>query len=230
QDRVVELPSGGRVVVLDSSVPGAGYGHLEDAQLDWLRGVLAEPAPGGAEDGGAGRGTVLAIHHPPLVAATPMLRALDLDGLDALAEVLEGSDVRIVLSGHYHHSFDGSIGAVPVHVVPGITNVVDPLAAGREERSLALSGASLIEINPESPLPAMRAADSSRDVQSAFSFGGRRDESAGDADGFVAPRVVTSVWPNGGDTAGPDGGPDVTRPVYAFSSEQVQQIIDTAGR
>ena len=92
QDRVVGLPGGGRAVVLDSSVPGAGYGHLEPAQLDWLREVLAAPAEGG---------TVLAIHHPPLVGATALLRGLDLDGLDELAAVLEGTDVQIVLSGHY---------------------------------------------------------------------------------------------------------------------------------
>jgi hypothetical protein len=142
QDRVVPLAGGGRVVVLDSSVPGAGYGHLAPEQLDWLRGALAEPAPAG---------TVLAIHHPPLVAATPLLRGLDLDGLDALAEVLAGTDVRVVLSGHYHHEMTGQIAGIPVHVAPGITNVVDPVGAGAEERSLALSGVSLVELGEGTP-------------------------------------------------------------------------------
>lgn len=142
QDRVVEVPGGGRAVVLDSSVPGAGYGHLEPAQLDWLREVLAEPAAGG---------TVLAIHHPPLVGATALLRGLDLDGLDELAGVLEGSDVQIVLSGHYHHEMDGEIAGIPVHVAPGITNVVDPLTGGEHEQALALSGASVIELGQGAP-------------------------------------------------------------------------------
>lgn len=137
QDRVVPLAGGGRVVVLDSSVPGAGYGHLKGAQLDWLRSVLASPAAAG---------TVLAIHHPPLVAATPLLRALDLDGLDELAAVLTGSDVRIVLSGHYHHEMNAQIAGIPVHVAPGITNVVDPLSTGSHEQALALSGASVIDL------------------------------------------------------------------------------------
>lgn len=142
QDRVHELAGGGRVVVLDSSRPGAGYGELTGEQLDWLRDVLAEPAAGG---------TVLAIHHPPLVAATPLLRSLDLEPLEELAEVLAGSDVRIVLAGHYHHEMSGSIGGVPVHVAPGITNVVDPLGAGESERALALSGASLVELGEGAP-------------------------------------------------------------------------------
>ena len=180
QDRVVGLPGGGRAVVLDSSVPGAGYGHLEPAQLDWLREVLAAPAEGG---------TVLAIHHPPLVGATALLRGLDLDGLDELAAVLEGTDVQIVLSGHYHHEMDGEIAGIPVHVAPGITNVVDPLTGGEHEQALALSGASVIEL------------------------------------GQGAPRVISAVFPNTGDTAG-----DASRPVYRFSVEQVGQILEAAGR
>lgn len=142
QDRVVPVSGGGRVVVLDSSVPGAGYGHLEPAQLQWLRDVLAEPADAG---------TVLAIHHPPLVGATALLRGLDLDGLDELAAVLEGTDVRIVLSGHYHHEMHGAIAGIPVHVAPGITNVVDPVTAATSEQALALSGASVIELGEGAP-------------------------------------------------------------------------------
>ena len=187
QDRVVPLAAGGRIVVLDSSVPGAGYGHLETEQLTWLREVLAEPAPIAAD--GTGPGTVLAIHHPPLVAATPMLRALDLDGLEALAEILSGTDVQVVLSGHYHHVMSGGIAGIPVHVVPGITNVVDVVAAGGKERSLALSGAGIVEL------------------------------------GQGAPRVLTSVYPNAGDTLA-----DPQAPVYEFGPEQVAAIIESAGR
>jgi 3',5'-cyclic AMP phosphodiesterase CpdA len=180
QDRVVPLPGGARVVVLDSSVPGAGYGHLDPEQLDWLRAVLAEPAPGGS---------VLAIHHPPLVGATDLLRGLDLDGLDELAGVLAGSDVRIVLSGHYHHEMTGQIAGIPVHVAPGVTNVVDPVGAGEHEQALALSGASVVEL------------------------------------GEGAPRVISSVFPNAGDTLG-----DAEVPVYRFSPEQVAAIVEAAGR
>ncbi|MGY5764038.1 metallophosphoesterase family protein [Brachybacterium sp. DNPG3] len=144
QDRVIAVPGGGRIVVLDSSVPGAGYGHLDPEQLQWLSEVLAESAPSSAD--GAEVGTVLAIHHPPLRAATRLLAGLELDGLDELAAVLAGSDVRIVLSGHYHHAMDGRIAGIPVHVAPGVTNVVDPVTAGASERALALSGASIVEL------------------------------------------------------------------------------------
>lgn len=184
QDRVMELPGGGRVVLLDSSVPGAGYGHLEPEQLEWLAAVLERPAPTGPR----GTGTVLAIHHPPLVAATALFRALDLDGLEELAAVLTGTDVRIVLAGHYHHARTGTLAGIPVHVAPGITNLADPLSSDGEQ-ALALSGASVVEL------------------------------------GEGAPQVITSVYPNSGDTAG-----DPDRPVYRFTAEQVAQIVAAAGR
>ncbi|MBW0092225.1 hypothetical protein I4I73_24725 [Pseudonocardia sp. KRD-184] len=52
---------------------------------------LAEPAPDG---------TVLALHHPPLPTVNRVSRLLELRGREALAPVLAGSDVRIVLPGH----------------------------------------------------------------------------------------------------------------------------------
>lgn len=142
QDRERLLPGGVRVIVLDSSVPGAGYGGLGDDQLAWLHERLARRAPGG---------TVLAIHHPPLTAATPLLRALDLKGRDALVAALRDSDVRLVLSGHYHHPMSGTIEGIPVHVAPGITNVMDPLAPGGREQAGAMSGASVIELDGNDP-------------------------------------------------------------------------------
>lgn len=139
QDRVIPTAAGGRAIVLDTTVPGRGYGRLEQAQLDWLGGTLAEPAIGG---------TVIVMHHPPLVAATALLRGLDLQRREALADVLQGADVQVILSGHYHHPMDGEIAGIPVHVAPGITGVVDPLTAGEHERALALSGASIVEVEP----------------------------------------------------------------------------------
>ena len=46
---------------------------------------------------------------------------------------------------------NGSIAGIPVHVGPGVANVVDPLTAGAHEQALALSGASVIELGEGSP-------------------------------------------------------------------------------
>nr|WP_233163449.1 hypothetical protein [Glycomyces salinus] len=54
----VSICNGLRLVTLDMLVPGKAHGWSGEAQLRWLRGILAEPAV---------KGTVLAFHHPPIL-------------------------------------------------------------------------------------------------------------------------------------------------------------------
>jgi len=96
-----------RLIALDSTVPGWHHGDLDDAQLEWLRGVLSEPAP---------LGTLLAMHHPPLPSHIPLFDILELRHQDAFAEVVRGSDVRGILAGHLHYSTHGMFAGVPVSV------------------------------------------------------------------------------------------------------------------
>lgn len=96
-----------RLVALDSTVPGWHHGDLDDAQLEWLAGVLREPAP---------HGTLLAMHHPPLPSPLPLFDILELRRQDELAEVIRGTDVRGILAGHLHYSSHGMFAGVPVSV------------------------------------------------------------------------------------------------------------------
>lgn len=96
-----------RLVVLDTSVPGWHHGDIDDAQLRWLAGVLAEPAP---------LGTLLAMHHPPLPSHIPFFDILELRDQPRLAAVLAGSDVRGILAGHLHYSTSGTFAGIPVTV------------------------------------------------------------------------------------------------------------------
>lgn len=96
-----------RVVVLDSTVPGWHHGDIDAAQREWLRQVLAQPAP---------LGTIVALHHPPLPSHIPFFDILELRDQDALAEVLAGSDVRGILAGHLHYSTSGTFAGIPVSV------------------------------------------------------------------------------------------------------------------
>ncbi|WEK13983.1 MAG: phosphodiesterase [Candidatus Microbacterium phytovorans] len=104
--QVLDL-DGLRLVALDSTVPGWHHGDLDDAQLAWLRDVLAEPAP---------LGTILALHHPPLPSHVPFFDILELRHQAELAEALAGSDVRTILAGHLHYSMSGTYGGIPVSV------------------------------------------------------------------------------------------------------------------
>lgn len=117
QDRVVEV-DGLRVVSLDTSVPGYHHGEVDAGQLAWLADVLATPAP---------HGTALAMHHPPI--PLPMLRAAELIELadqHALADVVRGTDVRVVLGGHFHYSSWSTFAGVPVSVASASCYTTDP--------------------------------------------------------------------------------------------------------
>lgn len=221
---VVPIPSGGRIIVLDTSVAGAGWGTLDDDQLLWLDRELASHS-GDRQHGAASGPTIVVMHHPPMPVASRLFQALSLgsrthgfgeasaeasddgagsgaDGCDfaqRLADLLRGR-ADAVLSGHLHHAATGECGGVPVFVAPGVTNVVDPLTAAGEsgtETALALSGAAVVDVSPSA-------------VGSAWSV-----------------THVSSHWPNAGDVRGAEA---FAEPVYRFDPATVDRIIDAAGR
>jgi Icc protein len=122
QDRVHDL-GGLRIVALDTSVPGYHHGDLTDEQLDWLRDVLSTPAE---------HGTILAMHHPPIPVPTLEPAAIiELMGQDRLAAVIEGSDVRQILGGHFHYTSHSTFAGVPVSVASASCYTTDPAPVDR---------------------------------------------------------------------------------------------------
>jgi Icc protein len=105
-DRVYDV-NGLRIITLDSTVPGAHHGIVTPAQLDWLAEELSVTAP---------HGTILAMHHPPVPSVLDLATLVELRDQAALAEVLEGSDVRSILAGHLHYSSTGTFAGIPVSV------------------------------------------------------------------------------------------------------------------
>ncbi len=95
-----------RFVLLDTNT-----GRLDPAQLAWLRAVLREPH---------GRGSVLVMHHPPIASPLPALAGTGLQDPNELASAIAGSDVRVVLAGHYHHPMNGAFSGLPVSVGPSL--------------------------------------------------------------------------------------------------------------
>ncbi|QIG45651.1 phosphodiesterase [Nocardioides anomalus] len=117
QDRVHDV-RGLRVIALDTSVPGWHHGELDDVQLDWLAEQLATPAE---------LGTVLAMHHPPI--PVPLMEAaavIELHDQHRLAAVVEGTDVRQILGGHFHYSSYSTFAGVPVSVASASCYTSDP--------------------------------------------------------------------------------------------------------
>lgn len=134
-DRVVRA-AGTRIIALDSTIAGHHHGRVEAAQLDWLAAELAEPAP---------EGTVLVLHHPPLPSPVPSVDLLRLREPEKLAEVLAGSDVRMIVCGHAHHAGAGVLGGVPVWVAPALIYQVDAFPPAGRLRGVA--GASISRID-----------------------------------------------------------------------------------
>ena len=109
-----------RIVSLDSSLAGFHHGGFDEGQAQWLADALATPAE---------HGTLLVMHHPPLPYRARILQVLEFQDEPRLAEVLDGSDVRAILSGHLHVNGSGTFAGVPV-VLANATSYADDLAAG----------------------------------------------------------------------------------------------------
>ncbi|MER6572322.1 metallophosphoesterase [Streptomyces sp. NPDC001093] len=135
---------GWRLITLDTLVPGKGYGRLDRGQLDWLRELLSSPAP---------LGTVLAFHHPPVALDVDVQRALGLQNNAELAETIRGTNVQLILSGHFHLQILGHLEQATVWVTPGVVSRIDLTARPGTERAVHGPSASLVQLGtPHGPL------------------------------------------------------------------------------
>lgn len=156
---------GFRVVRLDSRT-----GSIDADQLGWLARELTEPAE---------RGTIIALHHAPLGSPLPTLRRQGLHNAEALLDVLEGTDVRAILAGHFHHSLSASLRGIPVFVGPSLAyhqvmNAGPDAVAGHDSPMFSLVqltsdgvSASAIALHSPEPLftqPIIRSAQKATHV------------------------------------------------------------------
>lgn len=139
----VSMVAGHRIITLDSLVPGAVEGLVSPEQLDALAVELAASAE---------RGSVIVLHHPPVTLDLPLQQKVGLQNADALAETIRGSDVQVVLCGHFHLQLSGILAGIPVVVGPGIISRVDLTAPSRLERAVRGAQATVVDLGgPMSP-------------------------------------------------------------------------------
>jgi len=138
---------GFRVVTLDSSVPGAGYGRLDESQVEWLSDVLETPSE---------RGTVVVLHHPPVPPTTVLFEPLRLLDAVPLLEVCSDGDVRLILAGHFHHGLVTEAGesGIPVVVAPAVANTTDVLWPSPRERAVRGAGFAWVQLPDDGPVRA----------------------------------------------------------------------------
>lgn len=135
-NQAVDL-GGLRLLVLDTNVTGVPWGRPTRASLDWLAEQLATPAH---------HGTLLALHHSPITPWQDAVRGWDLREPDALAAVLRGSDVRLLVGGHFHQTSWGTFAGIPVAGCTSLAYTQD-LSRGRTLRGQdAGQGFNLIQL------------------------------------------------------------------------------------
>lgn len=136
--------SGVRIITLDSLVPGHTHGILGRSQLTKLSEVLAEPAK---------NGTVLVFHHPPLhLKAMPYVARVVLQNIADLDQVVRGTDVTVILTGHLHLQANGFLAGIPVWVTPGIVTRIDATSPPDLVRGVLGAAATIVDLeDPTGP-------------------------------------------------------------------------------
>lgn len=134
----MRMVGGVRLLAVDSSVPGRSYGELSDEQLEWIEAMAQEPAP---------LGTLLSMHHPPISSPMPQLRFAGLRNSADLSTALKGSDVKGIVTGHYHHPCSAMWHGMLVWCGPALAYSQDVLAENSHIRGWNHGAFSLIDVS-----------------------------------------------------------------------------------
>lgn len=108
-----------RFVMLDSVIPGSDGGQLAGAELERLRAALQ------ASD----RHTLVCMHHQPVHVGSAWIDTMAIDNPAPLFEILDQTEqVRGLLWGHIHQTFEGKRGAVRLMGSPSTCVQFTPLS------------------------------------------------------------------------------------------------------
>ncbi len=112
---VAQVAGGLDLILLDSSVPGAPHGRLDDATLAWLDKTLSASA----------RPALIFLHHPPFLAGIWHMDRQNLHNAGALAAILRKHPrVRMLSAGHVHRATTTSFAGIPAMICPAPNHAV----------------------------------------------------------------------------------------------------------
>lgn len=111
-----------RIVLLDSTVPGSDAGHLAAAELAHLDAQLSSAAD---------RQVLVCLHHNPVPIGSPWLDTMMVDNaVDFFAVLDRHPQVRAVLWGHVHQTYDQVRRGVRLLASPSTCIQFQPQSAG----------------------------------------------------------------------------------------------------
>jgi 3',5'-cyclic AMP phosphodiesterase CpdA len=104
------------IVMIDSTVPGANYGALDDEALAWLDGELG---------GSTTRPALLFLHHPPFFTGIGHMDVQNLRNPREFGAVLRRHPrVRLVAAGHVHRSVLTTFAGIAATICPAPNHAV----------------------------------------------------------------------------------------------------------
>lgn len=136
----IRFINGLRLVTLNTHGQGVLQGHLTDAQYTWIQASLTSNAPAG---------TVIAMHHPPVPTAHTFLSMAGLAEPWRLADSIEATDVRLIISGHFHLPTASMLGHVPVWSGPALSYQQNAAAPSGILQGLVSTGISVLDFFAE---------------------------------------------------------------------------------
>ena len=115
-----------RLIVLDTTVPGAPGGQLCARRLQWLDRTLGE----------SDRPTIIAQHHPPFSTGLSVMDRMSLADPEAEAAVIaRHRHVQCVISGHFHRTIQARFAGTIASVCPSTAHQLTlDLAPGADIR------------------------------------------------------------------------------------------------
>ncbi|MFA7394309.1 MAG: phosphodiesterase [Pigmentiphaga sp.] len=132
------------LIVLDTLVPGAEHGELDDAQLEWLAEAMATRRR---------QRIVIAMHHPPFATAMPRLDAIGLRrGGETLARlIMAHGGVAYIACGHVHRAIDTLWAGVSAGTAPSTAHQIAADWTGRQSLAWTLepAGYRVLALTPE---------------------------------------------------------------------------------
>jgi Icc protein len=106
-----------RLVMLDTIVPGAGWGSMDGGRLEWLDRTLAA-----APD----MPTLIGMHHPPFVCGIGHMDNINLRDAGAFAAVIaRHPQVRRIVCGHHHRPVVAQVAHAIASISPATAHQVE---------------------------------------------------------------------------------------------------------